>query len=130
MSNHLHLIISAKEGYELSGIIRDFKAFTAKSITNELLTNPKESRQEWILRLLKYFAKYNSNNALYQVWKRDNYPVDLVSNLWIGRRINYVHQNPVKAGIVDKAEDYIYSSARDYKGIKGFLDINILETHL
>ncbi|MGK0314890.1 MAG: putative transposase [Saprospiraceae bacterium] len=59
MSNHLHLIVSAKEGFELSGIIRDFKAFTAKAIINELLTNPKESRQKWMLRLLKYFAKYN-----------------------------------------------------------------------
>ena len=48
MSNHLHLIISAKEGFHLSDILRDFKRHTSKKIINEVLTNSKESRQEWM----------------------------------------------------------------------------------
>ena len=36
-------------------------------------------------------------------------------------RINYTHENPVKAMIVFNAENYLYSSARDYAGEKGFV---------
>jgi len=130
MTNHLHLVVSAKDGYKLSDIIRDFKSYTAKKILKEILQNPKESRQEWILRLLKYFAKYNKNNKTYQLWKRDNHPVELTSNLWIGRRIDYTHLNPVRAGYVDYAENYVYSSAMDYanENTQGLVKIDILET--
>lgn len=130
MSNHLHLVISAREGYNLSNIIRDFKRHTAKIILEEIISNSKESRQEWMLRLLKYFTKNNTNNKLYQLWKRDNHLVELVSNIWIGRRIKYIHQNPVRSGVVDAEEQYVYSSARGYKGAKGLVPIEILETHL
>ena len=47
------------------------------------------------------------------------------SNKFIEQKLNYIHQNPVKAGIVDKAEDYVYSSARNYAGEMGL--INVLE---
>lgn len=132
MSNHLHLVVSAKEGFGLSEIIRDFKSHTARQMIKELVENATESRREWMLRLLKYYAKYNSNNKKYQLWKRDNHPVELVSNLWIGRKIAYTHQNPVRAGIVSSAEDYVYSSAKDYleEGFEGLVNVEVLETHL
>lgn len=41
-------------------------------------------------------------------------------------RVEYVHQNPVKALIVDDAEEYVYSSARDYAGRKGLVQISFL----
>ncbi len=44
---------------------------------------------------------------------------------FIFQKINYIHNNPVEAGIVDKSEDYLYSSARDYVHAKkcGLLDL-------
>ena len=45
----------------------------------------------------------------------------------IDQRLDYIHNNPVKAGIVYEPEHYIYSSAADYCGRKGLLDIVILE---
>ena len=48
MSNHLHAVLQAKEGYELSAIIRDFKKHTSKTIVNTIQTEP-ESRREWML---------------------------------------------------------------------------------
>lgn len=80
MSNHLHLVVSAKDGFILSDIIRDFKSHTARSNVKELIENTSESRREWLLRLLNYYAKFNSNNSKYQLWKRDNHPVELVSD--------------------------------------------------
>ena len=45
----------------------------------------------------------------------------------MNQKMAYVHQNPVEAGLVEHAEDYLYSSARDYAGIKGLIDIEFLE---
>ena len=114
MTNHIHLVCAAKSSFALSDIIRDFKKFTSKRIIKEILTNQIESRQEWMLKLFKYYAKFNKNNTTYQLWKRDNHPVELVSNEWISSRINYIHQNPVRAGYVFKPENYVYSSASNY----------------
>jgi hypothetical protein len=49
-------------------------------------------------------------------------PIELWSNAVIREKVIYIHQNPVKAGYVFRAEDYVYSSAIDYSGEKGILD--------
>jgi hypothetical protein len=43
------------------------------------------------------------------------------------QKLNYIHNNPIEAGFVEKAEDYLYSSARDYAGMKGLLSIKFIE---
>jgi len=122
MTNHIHLVCQASQGYNLSSIVRDFKKFTTKEIVKLILTSNIESRQEWMLRLLKYYSKYNSSNIKYQMWKNDNHPVELFSDMWISRRINYIHQNPVRAGIVRNPEDYLYSSASNYQSKESILE--------
>lgn len=57
MTNHIHLIASAKDGANLSDILRDFKKFTAHSILNDLETNQKESRRKWMLWMFKKSRK-------------------------------------------------------------------------
>jgi len=123
MSNHIHLIISAKMNCRLSDIIRDFKRHTSKVIINKILSDGKESRSEWMLNLLRYYAKYNMNNETYQFWQRDNKPIELQSSKWINQKLAYIHLNPVRAGIVDCAKDYIYSSAGQYLGKEGLVPI-------
>ena len=86
MSNHIHLICYVKEPFKLSEVIRDFKKFTSKSIISAIEANNKESRKEWMLRLFKYYAKYNKNNKTYQFWQQDNKPMELESPKWINKR--------------------------------------------
>jgi hypothetical protein len=69
-----------------------------------------------------YFISFASNVNQYQFWRHDNHPIELWSNKVIDGKIYYVHKNPVEAGLVFRAEDYIYSSAVDYAGEKGLLD--------
>ncbi|MCG8328335.1 MAG: transposase [Chitinophagales bacterium] len=127
MSNHLHLIGYARDGYQLSNIIRDFKRFTSRTITKDILSKPEESRSEWMLRLFKYFAKYNNDNGMYQFWQKSNHPIELASPKWILQKLDYIHLNPVRAGWVDEPKAYIYSSARQYSGENGLLPIEILD---
>ena len=65
MSNHLHLITHSKEPFQLSDTLRDFKKYTAKQII-ETIQSPKESRKDWLLHVMSYYAKYNQNNRTYQ----------------------------------------------------------------
>ena len=125
MTNHLHLIVSADAG--ISDIIRDFKKFTSKEILKLLIEDSKESRREWMLRLFKYFAKYNKDNKTYQFWQKDNHPIELANLEWIDQKLMYIHNNPVRAGIVESPEHYIYSSAINYIGRNGIIDVEILD---
>ena len=57
----------------------------------------------------------------------DNHPEELDGNIMIDQKIDYIHNNPVTAGIVDQAEAYLSSSARDYAGVQGLLEIKLPE---
>jgi hypothetical protein len=58
----------------------------------------------------------------YQFWRHDNKPIELWSHKVIMEKINYIHENPIEAGIVFKPEEYRYSSAIDYAGEKGLIE--------
>jgi len=119
MSNHIHLIVRSKNG-TLSDTIRDFKKYTATSILNEI--NMKhESRRKWLLSEMAFAASKHKRNSNFQFWTHDNHAVELSTNEMIDQRLIYTHQNPVKAGIVENAEDYLYSSARNYCDNMDFL---------
>ena len=59
----------------------------------------------------------------YQVWTHENHAEIVYSNQFMDSKINYIHENPVRAGIVERAEDYLYSSARNYAGLDGMLEV-------
>lgn len=124
MPSQIHLIISTTDE-PLEAIMRDFKKHLAKAIIKELdLIN--ESRREWLLRA---FAKAGANLkriSKYKVWQDGNQPKQLISNKFMLEKLDYLHNNPVEAEIVDEPEDYVYSSARDYAGRKGLIDIELL----
>jgi REP element-mobilizing transposase RayT len=113
MSNHIHLIASAKNG-NLPDILRDFKKFTSKQIIAAIAKKKAESRKEWVLEIFKVQAEKNSHNVNYQFWRQDNQPKECFSSGFTVQKLNYIHNNPVEAGVVDKPEEYLYSSARDY----------------
>ncbi len=127
MSSHVHILWQAKEGFRLSDIIRDFKKFTAKKILSLIETEP-ESRRVWLLRKFEYAGSRVKRVSKYKFWKDSNHAILLEPNLvrMIDQKLNYIHDNPVNAMIVDNPEDYILSSARDYGGEKGYVEIDFL----
>ncbi|MGZ3854037.1 MAG: REP-associated tyrosine transposase [Flavisolibacter sp.] len=127
MSNHIHLVVSSKNN-DLSGVLRDFKKFTSKQIIKAIQENKQESRKEWMLAIFKKAGEANSRNTEFQFWRQDNRPIEVYSPKFVFQKLNYIHNNPVAAGIVDKPEHYLYSSARDYFYTKkcGLLDVIFL----
>ena len=126
MTSHVHMIISSQAG-KPEDIMRDMKSFTSNRLKKEIFENPKESRKEWILWMMERAGKKNSNNNNFQFWQQNNKPIELTDNIIMQQKLNYIHNNPVEEGIVFKPEDYVYSSAKDYCGEKGLLELLLIE---
>ncbi len=127
MTNHVHLIIGS-EKTPLSGLMRDLKKFTSTAILKAIAENPEESRKEWMLWMFERAGKKNSNNTKYQFWQQDNHPIQLMTDAMVKQKLAYLHNNPVEAGIVLSAEEYLYSSAKNYCGLKEhLLDVILVE---
>ncbi|MDB5114531.1 MAG: hypothetical protein JWQ79_23 [Mucilaginibacter sp.] len=126
MSNHIHLIVSVDEGHNLSDFVRDCKKFTAKQILDDIENNNIESRREWMLHQFKYYASRHSRNETYQLWQHENHFVELSSPAFMQQKIDYIHENPVNAGLVYRAEDYVYSSASNYADIDNIIEVDCL----
>jgi REP element-mobilizing transposase RayT len=121
MSNHIHLIIQSEDG-KLSDLIRDFKKFTAKNILDKIQVLP-ESRKEWMLERFKLAAEKHKRNKNYQFWQYGNHAEEIYSNKFMWSKLDYIHLNPVRAGVVEKTSQYIYSSASNYINDSGLLKI-------
>ena len=125
MSNHVHVIIRSTNG-NLSALVGDIKRHTAKKILFEVANNPKESRKGSLNTIFRYHAKFNKRVNNLQFWTHHNHAVELSSNDMMDSRINYIHNNPVKAGIVSKPEHYLYSSARNYAEFDPVIEIDFV----
>lgn len=121
MTNHVHLVFRSANGQKPELLLGDFKRFTSKAIIEAIKSNCRESRKEWLLDQFLKAGTKSSNVEKYQFWRHDNRPIELWSNKVIDEKINYIHNNPVEEGLVSFPEDYLYSSARDYRGDKGIL---------
>ena len=122
MTNHVHLVFRSIKDQHPSLLLGDFKRYTSKQLVKAIQENPRESRKEFLLEQFKKAASKSSNVKEFQFWRHDNKPIELWSNKVNWEKISYVHNNPVEAGLVYKAEDYVYSSASDYADEKGLLD--------
>ena len=124
MTNHVHMIISRNSKNALEDIMRDMKKFTSVKILEAIKTEP-ESKREWMLELFKEAGEANSNNIVYQFWQQDNHPIECDTPEILKQKMDYVHENPVRAGFVEKAEDWVYSSAADYyANRKGLIELS------
>jgi putative transposase len=110
MTNHLHLIVRAQKD-NLSDIIRDFKKHTAKKIYTCIQNNPIESRKAWLKMVLSYEGRI-------WFWEEGYHGEEIFSEYFFDSKLQYIHQNPVRAGIVESEEDYLNSSAGTLYGIR------------
>jgi len=129
MPSHVHLVFRSANDNP-SGLLRDFKGFTARKIIKAIEDNPQESRKEWLLWMLERAAKKKSNVSKRQFWQQHNKPIELWSDKVIKQKIDYIHNNPVEAGFVTNPVDWKYSSARNYAEDDTILKIDNEGIHL
>jgi putative transposase len=78
-----------------------------------------------MLWLFKSAGGKNKRNKTFQFWQQDNHPEELETNNFKDQKLEYIHMNPVKAGLVDEPEHYRWSSARDYAGTQGLVQVEM-----
>lgn len=131
MSNHIHMLVNANEPFELKDVIRDFKKFTAKNIIAQIMEYP-ESRREWMLKQFEDEAENSVKHKTYKFWQVGNHAIEIYSPKFTWQKINYIHNNPVKAGYVKESSHWVYSSASNYHEMESVLDVekigSILQT--
>jgi len=116
LENHLHLIASAPE---LPKAIKNFKSFTARQIIDLL-----ESRQvEVLLRQLRIHKLPHKTESEHQVWQEGHHPEQIQNDEMMWQKLEYMHNNPVLRGYVDDPLHWRYSSARNYAGQPGLIDV-------
>lgn len=113
MPSHVYLIFRSSLN-DPSGLMRDFKGFTARKMLKSIYENPQESRKEWLLWMFEHAGKLNSNIKNQQFWQQNNQPIEIWSLKVFEQKLDYIHNNLVETGFVTDPIEWKYSSARNY----------------
>ncbi len=103
-----------------------FKKHTSK-FDYQAIAEINESRQSWLMSALEYAGRNNRKIKEYKVWQDGYHPEKLITHKFCMQKLNYVHYNAIEAGFVNEPHHYSLSSAIDYAGGKGIMDVEFLE---
>ncbi len=116
LENHCHFVLQSKA---LDRDIARLKSWTGKNLIQYLV----ENNIHQILEQLAFYKKAHKDDRAYQFWQEGVHPELIQSENMMRQKVDYIHQNPVKRGYVDEAAHWRYSSARDYSGAAGLLEV-------
>jgi len=116
MENHLHWVAS---GEELSKKIGQFKSYTARAIIDEM----ERAGFRTLLDELRFFKLRHKTDQTHQLWQESSHPQQIQSDEMMLQKLEYMHHNPLRRGYVDDPLHWRYSSARNYAGISGLIDV-------
>jgi putative transposase len=120
LDNHLHLIVSSDF---LNQLVRDLKRHTAR----EIVKAAQREAKNWLLKQFEFYKPEYKSDSRHQVWQEGVHPQAILNEAMLRQKLEYIHYNPVKLGLVDRPEDWRYSSARNYLGREGILEIDLIE---
>jgi REP-associated tyrosine transposase len=124
MTSHVHLLIKTREGNGPAYFERDFKKFTTPEIL-KAIEMEKDPRREWMIQQFENFGKSLKKIEKFHLWQNCSSPlhIDCGQPQLLLDRIGHIHENPIRERIVELPENYLFSSARDYAGMKGLVKV-------
>jgi REP element-mobilizing transposase RayT len=125
MPSHLHLIFRDKNSNP-SLLLGKIKEHTSKQIQKMIKENYSESRREWMTEKFVIAGSESSNVKNGQFWQHHNKPIEIWTREVMEQKMNYIHLNPVVSGFVTEPHYWKYSSAMDYSGGKGPIEIDLV----
>lgn len=100
MPNHVHILIQVLHSYRLSRIVQSWKSYTAKAISRLI----QRDKLTW--------------KAGDQIWQPDYWDRYIRNDTHLNSTIGYIHQNPVKAGLVTSSKAWPWSSIHQHQKIQ------------
>ena len=110
MPNHLHLIAAADD---LHAVVRDFKRFTSRTIHDRLLADGRSTMLAWLEQAAQHARRARGEFSL---WTDGFHPQEIRSRPVLEQKLRYLHENPVRKGLVVSPDQWWYSSAAEYAG--------------
>ncbi|MBD9484784.1 transposase [Pseudomonas sp. PDM14] len=117
LENHLYFVAQAPD---LGKCVSSFKSFTARRIIDQL----QERGAERLLQRLRFAKRAHKDDRVYQLWQEGSHAELVYSAEVMREKLDYIHHNPLKRGYVDRAEHWRYSSARNYAGQVGLIEVD------
>jgi len=112
MPTHLHAILWPEIDVSLSDVTRDFKRFTSREIS-------REAKLQNAMEFIEVFKRARNENraqdvSTYQVWQEGSHPEAIFTEKFARQKMDYIHMNPIRDGLVEEATEWPYSSAKAY----------------
>ena len=123
MTNHLHMIVS---GPDWGGALARFRRFTAHEIVAWLRANGRQDALRDLSFALREGRGKQDGRREHQVWQEGVHPQKIAGEDMLRQKLDYMHANPVRQGYVDEPAAWRNSSARNYAGLSGALEIEAL----
>ena len=117
LENHLHFIA---QGSDLNKLVSSFKSFTARQIIDCL----EKQHVERLLKQLRFAKCAHKQDREYQFWQEGVHAELILSEAMMREKLDYIHYNPVKRGYVNLPEHWRYSSAANYAGLSGLIEVD------
>ena len=109
MPDHVHLLLWPQDEHGVHPFMRDFKEFTAKRLVRQA-----EVEDDTALLADSRAAGSDTGRGEHKVWQDHFWDVQVFSERFVRQKLNYIHRNPLRAGLVELPEQYPYSSYRNY----------------
>jgi REP element-mobilizing transposase RayT len=110
MPDHIHLLVWPYGTATISDFMRDFKEFTAKRIVRQAQI---EGLTEWTTAFAQ--GGEETGRGQNKVWQDSYWDTNVFTQRFLRQKLNYIHRNPLRAGLVDDVAKYLYSSYRNYE---------------
>jgi putative transposase len=98
MPNHVHVLIKLIDGVPLGKVVQSWKSYTGRRIAG-------------MVEDCRAGARRSQDQKSRGIWMRDYWDRYIRDEKHFDAAVEYIHMNPVKAGLVEKAEDWYWSSA-------------------
>ncbi len=128
MTNHLHLLARNNDKGGLALIERDFKRATTNKILEAIDMEP-ELRRDWMLSRFELCSQNLKRIERFQLWQNCSNPIfiDFKQPYRLKEKVLHIHENPLRDKIVSQPEEYLHSSAKDYNGQKGLVNVTVID---
>jgi REP element-mobilizing transposase RayT len=90
--------------------MRDYKTFTSKRIIRQAQV---ENMADWVAAFER--AGRETNRSDHKVWQDSYWDENVYTERFLRQKLNYIHLDPLRSGLVEQPADYPYSSYRNYE---------------
>lgn len=106
MPDHVHLLVYSEK--EMSEVLRLINGVSARRIIQYLKENKLDQS------LFKLRGEVRGRNHKHSVWQHHSDSLEIFGESTFKQKVDYIHLNPVRAGLVSSPLEYRYSSARSW----------------